>query len=59
MTLNIAISMNLVDLIHTVLFNRAIFYKENTTLAIVLQCPSWPNKANIRKVVSFFYFSIF
>ena len=26
-----------------------------TTLAIVLQCPSWPNKANIRMKVSFHY----
>ena len=58
MTLNIEISMNLVNLIQTVLFNKTFFYKEMTTLAIVLQCPSWPNKANIRIVV-FFYFCIY
>ena len=55
MKLNIEISMNLVNLIKTVLINRLIFYIEMTTLAIVLQCPSWPNKANIRIVVSFYY----
>ena len=55
MTLNIEISMNLLNLIQTVLINRAFFYILMTTLAIVLQCPSWPNKANIRIVVSFYY----
>ena len=55
MTLNIEISVNLVNLMQTVLINRTIFYIEMTTLAIVLQCPSWPNKTNIRIVVSFYY----
>ena len=54
MILNIEISMNLVNLIQTVLINR-FFYILMATLAIVLQCPSWPNKANIRIVVSFYY----
>ena len=53
MTLNIKISMNLVSLMQTVLINRTIFYILMTTLAIVLQCPSWPNKANIRIVVCY------
>ena len=57
MTLNIDISMNLVSLIQTVLIKKTFFYIEMTTLAIVLQCLSWPNKANIRIGVSFFYYS--
>ena len=51
MTLNFEISMNLVNLIQIVLINRTFFYIEITTLAIVLQCPSWPNKSNFRIVV--------
>ena len=58
MTLDIEISMNLVNLIQTVFINRTMFYIEMTTLAIVLQYPSWPNKANIRIVVSFYYYFI-
>ena len=55
MTFNIEISMNLVNLIQTVLINIKKNYIEMTTFAIVLQCPPWPNKANIRIVVSSFY----
>ena len=55
MIFNSEICVNLVNLIQTLLINRTIFYMEMTTLAIVLQCPSWPNKANIRIVVSFYY----
>ena len=63
MALNIEISMTLVNLIQTVLINRTTFYIEMTILAIVLQCSSWPNKANIRIVflllLLFFYLSRF
>ena len=56
MTLNIEICINVANWIHIVLstYNRISFEIEMTTLAIVLQCPSWPNKDNIRIVVSFF-----
>ena len=56
MTLDNEIYINVVNWIHIVLStcNRISFEIEMTKLAIVLQCPSWPYKDNIRIVVSFF-----
>ena len=55
MILNSEICVNVVNWIHIVLINRTFFYIQMRTLASVAQCPSWPNKANIRIVVSFYY----
>ena len=55
MILNIEICVNDVNWIQIVLINRTIFYIEIDNITIILQCLSWPNTANIRIGVSFYY----
>ena len=55
MILNIEICVNDVNWIKIVLINRTIFYIEIDNITIILQCLSWPNTANIRIGVSFYY----